>query len=97
MADISWAIIDTPLSIIITSRGSPPSASFRCIGALPANSHNGTSMMALHNNNSGTMQCFASDTVNRIPILDLMECIASDYAVSLTAESGDRQTGIRQK
>ena len=37
------------------------------------------------------MQCFASDMVNRIPILELMECIASDYAVSLTAESADTQ------
>ena len=34
----------------------------------------------------------ASDMVNRMTILGLMECIASDYADS--AESGDMQTGI---
>ena len=35
-----------------------------------------------------------SDTLNRMPIPGLMECKASDYAVSLTAESGDMQTDI---
>ena len=36
-----------------------------------------------------------SDMANRMPMFGLMEYIASDYTVSLTAEIGVRQTGIR--
>ena len=41
------------------------------------------------------LSVIASDMVNLMSILYLIECVASDYAESLTAESGDRQIGIR--
>ena len=73
--------------INLTSRDSPPSASFHCYGTLlttfPRRHFNdGTSTITIFGRMLGhcMLLVIASDTVNRMPIPCLMECIASDYA-----------------
>ena len=85
------AAIEDVKIIIITSRDSPPSASFHCYGTplttFPRRHfHYGDSTVTILVDIMMLGQCMllviASDMMNRMPIPRLMECKASDYAES---------------
>ena len=85
-----WQKFLVYIIIIITSRDSPPSASFFCYGAplttFPQQHFDdGASSITILVDIMMLGQCMllviASEMVNRMPILGLMECKASDYGL----------------